>query len=219
MADISIYNLQYGTVYGDNWYVGKCNSAGGWDVKLSLTNSSQKTIKYIVILVTPINAVGDPVYSSISRKSQERLQITGPIEHGQSRFAVHWENVWYDCSIARLRLDGAEVTFMDGTFKNYSRYEISETRPEGVGGCYVATSVYGSYDCPQVWTLRRYRDYKLRTTWYGRSFIRLYYSVSPTIVRLFGRTKWFNSFWRRKLDPMVARLQKEGYEPTPYIDK
>lgn len=28
-------------------------------------------------------------------------------------------------------------------------------------GCYVATCVYGSYDCPQVWTLRRYRDYKL----------------------------------------------------------
>ena len=26
------------------------------------------------------------------------------------------------------------------------------------GGCYVATAVYGSYDCPQVWTLRRYRD-------------------------------------------------------------
>ena len=27
------------------------------------------------------------------------------------------------------------------------------------GGCYVATCIYGSYDCPQVWTLRRYRDY------------------------------------------------------------
>lgn len=26
-------------------------------------------------------------------------------------------------------------------------------------GCYVATCVYGSYDCPEVWTLRRFRDY------------------------------------------------------------
>ena len=25
-------------------------------------------------------------------------------------------------------------------------------------GCYIATCVYGSYDCPQVWILRRYRD-------------------------------------------------------------
>ena len=26
------------------------------------------------------------------------------------------------------------------------------------GPCYVATAVYGSYDCPEVWTLRRFRD-------------------------------------------------------------
>ncbi|MFR9028073.1 MAG: DUF2726 domain-containing protein [Clostridium sp.] len=25
-------------------------------------------------------------------------------------------------------------------------------------GCYIATAVYGSYDCPQVWVLRRFRD-------------------------------------------------------------
>ena len=25
-------------------------------------------------------------------------------------------------------------------------------------GCYIATCVYGSYDCPEVWTLRRFRD-------------------------------------------------------------
>ena len=40
------------------------------------------------------------------------------------------------------------------------------------GGCYIATCVYGSYDCPEVWTLRRYRDYTLDLTWYGRTFIR-----------------------------------------------
>ena len=36
------------------------------------------------------------------------------------------------------------------------------------GGCYIATCVYGSYDCPQVWTLRRFRDDTLDETWYGR---------------------------------------------------
>ena len=53
-------------------------------------------------------------------------------------------------------------------------------------GCYVATAVYGSYDCPQVWTLRRFRDYTLAETWYGRAFIRAYYAVSPTLVKWFG---------------------------------
>lgn len=32
------------------------------------------------------------------------------------------------------------------------------------GRCYVATAVYGSYDCPQVWILERYRDYTLAET-------------------------------------------------------
>ena len=87
------------------------------------------------------------------------------------------------------------------------------------GGCYVATCVYGSYDCPQVWTLRRYRDETLGATWYGRMFIRTYYAVSPTIVKLFGNTKWFKKMWKGKLDSMVAKLQSQGVENTPYEDK
>lgn len=40
------------------------------------------------------------------------------------------------------------------------------------GGCYIATAVYGSYDCPEVWTLRRFRDNFLAENWLGRMFIR-----------------------------------------------
>ena len=87
------------------------------------------------------------------------------------------------------------------------------------GGCYVATCVYGSYDCPEVWTLRRYRDYTLAETWYGRAFIRAYYATSPTIVKLFGNTKWFKKMWKGKLDRMVANLQSKGVKNTPYNDK
>ena len=86
-------------------------------------------------------------------------------------------------------------------------------------GCYVATCVYGSYDCPEVWTLRRYRDYTLDTTWYGRAFIKVYYAISPTIVEWFGETAWFKKLWKGKLDKMVAELQKQGYESTKYNDK
>ncbi|MBQ9949840.1 MAG: leucine-rich repeat domain-containing protein, partial [Clostridia bacterium] len=86
-------------------------------------------------------------------------------------------------------------------------------------GCYVATGVYGSYDCPEVWTLRRYRDYTLAETWYGRTFIRIYYAISPTIVKWFGNTHWFKQFWKRKLDCMVAKLKADGVEDTPYQDR
>ncbi|CDA90534.1 cold-shock DNA-binding domain protein [Firmicutes bacterium CAG:238] len=87
------------------------------------------------------------------------------------------------------------------------------------GGCYIATCVYGSYDCSEVWTLRRFRDYKLASSWLGRSFIHTYYVISPTIVRWFGKTKWFNHFWKGKLDRMANHLQKKGYQDTPYYDR
>lgn len=87
------------------------------------------------------------------------------------------------------------------------------------GGCYVATCVYGSYDCPQVWTLRRFRDNTLGSTWYGRAFIKVYYAISPTLVKWFGKTKWFKKMWKGTLDRMVKKLQNSGVESTPYEDK
>ena len=91
--------------------------------------------------------------------------------------------------------------------------------PAKSGGCYVATAVYGSYDCPQVWTLRRYRDYTLAETWHGRAFIKTYYAISPTLVKWFGHTEWFKKMWQGKLDRMVSKLQANGVESTPYEDK
>jgi hypothetical protein len=86
-------------------------------------------------------------------------------------------------------------------------------------GCYVATAIYGSYDCPQVWTLRRYRDYTLAETLFGRAFIRTYYTISPTLVKWFGETVWFKKMWRGQLDSLVAKLQARGVEDTEYEDR
>ena len=86
------------------------------------------------------------------------------------------------------------------------------------GGCYVATCVYGSYDCPEVWTLRRFRDTILASTWYGRTFIRTYYAISPTLVKWFGKTDWFKKMWHGTLDRMVVKLHADGIESTPYED-
>lgn len=85
-------------------------------------------------------------------------------------------------------------------------------------GCYVATCVYGSYDCPQVWTLRRFRDRNLRKSWHGRIFVKVYYAVSPAFVKIFGHNKLFKTFGKRCLDVLVRRLQSEGIEDTPYTD-
>ena len=110
------------------------------------------------------------------------------------------------------------ATFRDASAQGGQGGQGGQNERSG-GGCYVATAVYGSYDCPEVWTLRRFRDEVLAKTWYGRLFIRLYYAVSPTAVKLFGDSQWFQNFFRDKLDTMVSKLQADGFQSTPYEDK
>lgn len=140
--------------------------------------------------------------------------------------------------IVKILLDNG--AFVDGDMKLYTRSLLNTDTDPAIkdfiisrhpemqakitdapksGGCYVATAVYGSYDCPQVWTLRRYRDYTLAETWYGRLFIRTYYAISPTIVKWFGHTEWFRNMWQGKLDNLVEKLNSSGVENTPYQDK
>ena len=119
-----------------------------------------------------------------------------------------------------------------GVFGSYNHYDSNHkssgsSSPNLTGGyshsssqgCYVATCVYGSYDCPEVWTLRRFRDSKLASTPFGRTFIKAYYAISPTIVKWFGETKTFKSFWKKRLDKFIENLQNKGYESTPYRDR
>ena len=85
-------------------------------------------------------------------------------------------------------------------------------------GCYIATSVYGSYDCPEVWVLRRYRDFSLANNFFGRLFIKIYYFISPKVLKVFGKKQWFKRFWRNKLDKKIIKLQRKGYSDSPYDD-
>ena len=90
------------------------------------------------------------------------------------------------------------------------RTEIEKMIKDRHSGCYIATCVYGSYDCPQVLTLRKFRDNTLKKTWYGRMFVKCYYAISPTLVNWFGETKWFRSFWKSRLDKMIAALNSKS---------
>lgn len=152
-------------------------------------------------------------------------------------FFAEDEAVMRGIGIAFLKERIADDIFEDDELNRYAaiirKYEPDYQIPEcpetdmstaekstaSSGGCYVATAVYGSYDCPQVWTLRRYRDYTLAETWYGRAFIHTYYAISPTLVKWFGDTEWFKRMWKGKLDRMVANMKAEGVKDTPYEDR
>ncbi len=195
---------------------------GGLDILGDITNlDKDKDIKYCRPRFALVDRFGTVLYRG-------SINVIGPIYAGLSLpfrkqgFLTVWD-VEIRKEFSKAVLLSAEVEYMDGTTKTFTRKELEEAKEKAnaseSGGCYVATAVYGSYDCPQVWTLRRYRDYKLDSTWYGRLFIRLYYATSPTLVKWFGHTSWFKKMWKGKLDRMVERLREEGYEDTPYNDK
>lgn len=150
-----------------------------------------------------------------SLREVSALSWKGGIQwHG---YAVKWyRNNAYKENSKKIILQYAEK------IKKYDpTYQLPNKVTENLnsGGCYVATCVYGSYDCPQVWTLRRYRDYTLAETWRGRAFIHLYYAISPKVVKIFGNKKWFKKIWKSRLDKMVDKLRAQGVADTPYRDR
>ena len=92
---------------------------------------------------------------------------------------------------------------------NASR-QAATSQPESQkssGGCYIATAAYGSYDAPEVLVLREFRDERLRETRFGRTFIAVYYAISPALARQLPKYRKTNAWVKRRLDSFVARLQ------------
>ncbi|MEU1970768.1 CFI-box-CTERM domain-containing protein [Microbacterium sp. NPDC019599] len=89
----------------------------------------------------------------------------------------------------------------------------------GSSGCYVATAVYGSYDCPQVRVLRRWRDQRLLTTPLGRRFVATYYAMSPHLVRRVGHHTAFAATFRPPLEALVRHLRRAGISDAAYRDR
>lgn len=74
------------------------------------------------------------------------------------------------------------------------------------GGCYIATAVYGSFEAPEVLTLRQFRDERLQPTKAGRAFIRMYYRISPALAKHFAPGSAGHGLARAALGRLVRRL-------------
>lgn len=124
-------------------------------------------------------------------------------------------------SVKHLNKQDAVLKRIDFYVQRILKYDSTYQKPkiEGKKGCYVATSIYGSYDCPQVWTLRRFRDDTLDASWFGRCFIKTYYAISPTLVKWFGKSAIFKGIFTPILDNMVKSLKDKGISDKPYNDK
>lgn len=102
------------------------NSAGGVDVSARFFNTSDETIKYIVLTVMPYNSVGDIAPSEIGRKKSARLQYTGPLKANDENTWSTWENIWYNHSIRCIEITDVEITYMNGMEQNFSGTEVKK---------------------------------------------------------------------------------------------
>jgi ribosomal protein L7/L12 len=78
------------------------------------------------------------------------------------------------------------------------------------GRCFIATACYGSYDAPEVVTLRRFRDERLAPSPAGAALVRLYYLLSPPLARAIAdRPQWRRMVRRHVLAPLVGMVRRE----------
>ena len=116
--------------------------------------------------------------------------------------------------------EGYEDGWCDGySSRRYSSGRGSSHRGNSSDGCYIATAVYGSYDCPEVWVLRRFRDYGLRSNAIGRLAVKVYYAVSPSLVKRFGHIEALKRAVKRVLDAFVRKLKCRGFDDTAYYER
>ncbi len=120
-----------------------------------------------------------------------------------------------------LQDQDGNIKFIDEYVQKIQELDSTYQKPEveTSGGCYVATAIYGSYDCPEVWVLRRFRDNTLDNYLIGRWFIKVYYAISPALVRWFGETSIFKCVLTPVLDRFVSYLRRLGTSDEPYNDK
>lgn len=89
--------------------------------------------------------------------------------------------------------------------------ENSNTQKNQSEGCYIATAVYGGYDEPEVRILRRYRDEVMKKSIGGRTFIKIYYALSPKVAERMKKHIYINSRVRKVLDIIVSKIDRKYY--------
>lgn len=167
---------------------------------------------YIPMCVIEIN---DDTHFQQNRKQRD-IKVKKICEEAGIPVITFWVNKGVNKSYIESKIT---ETLAMMPVKRIHHFEVNkDTSKTKKKGCYVATCVYGSYDCPQVCMLRRFRDQVLEQSWYGRLFIFIYYKLSPKLVNKFKNCELFHRVCKKWLDTLVHYLYKKGYQDTPYID-
>lgn len=202
--------------------------------KVRMDGAKNKTLCYSVTNVLKISS-NLILYTAEDHNKTTSIYAIDFQKEGRRKavYNVLQAKLYDDNTIYYTHLQTNEIKNTDGTSDYRKRHFVSKLNiltfeeskvleniiSEKTDGCYVASCIYDSYDCPQVWRLRRYRDYYLATHWWGRVFINFYYATSPKLVLWFGKEQWFRKPMKSLLEKILIKLAKSGYLDTPYSDK
>jgi capsule polysaccharide modification protein KpsS len=116
------------------------------------------------------------------------------------------------------RLEGSYSTHCDldlvsiekiNTLEEREKMRIAEQKKEK--GCFVATACYENYYAPEVLVLRQFRDEKLLKTFFGKVFVKFYYSVSPSVAKRISKSDLLKKSIRQYLlEPLIKYIQQKN---------
>ncbi len=75
-------------------------------------------------------------------------------------------------------------------------------------GCFIATATYDSPNAKEVMILRQWRDEYLLHSYFGRSFVKIYYVISPSIARIIKKYNFLKVLSKLVLKPIINNIKK-----------
>lgn len=101
--------------------VKKPNSADGVGVTMQIGNPNQASaIKYMMVILRPYNAVGDPVVVKSRGIGVKPINYTGPLSSTDTPENAATDVLWYHPTITCAVIESVAVDYMDGTKKMFS---------------------------------------------------------------------------------------------------
>ena len=113
-------------------------------------------------------------------------------------------NIVFDSTVANMIRNHSEVDFITA-IKIFKGTYVPKVENKN---CYIATLVYDDINHPNVEILRDYRDNKLLKYTIGQLFVRIYYFISPTAVRVLKPFKNIQNIIRLILDKLILKIDK-----------
>lgn len=195
ISNRTISDIQYSEEYGSDYIIGWCH-----------LRNEQRTFKISRIrsvdgktFNTTTSSTGKTAYVPQTKVSvmptQDTIKST-PVKSGDI----------ISSSISGHKISTSSSSYSRNTgYPSYSS-PTSSSHSRHSEGCYIATMAYGDYDHPKVLVLRSYRDNVLKSNIGGRIFIRIYYAISPIMVKMLKNNIIINNAIRQQLDRMIEHI-------------